>query len=75
MRKYSSECPDTFVYCWSRNNGEWYYGVHTGSLDDGYIGSGTYQVQICDRYVGCFETQEEAEAAYEREKLKVWETY
>ena len=41
MRKYSSECPDTFVYCWSRNNGEWYYGVHTGSLDDGYIGSGT----------------------------------
>jgi hypothetical protein len=36
---------------------------------------GTYQVQICDRYVGCFETQEEAEAAYEREKLKVWETY
>ena len=33
--------PEAFVYCWHRNNGEFYYGVHKGSLDDGYIGSGT----------------------------------
>ena len=41
MRKYSSNLAfDTFVYCWTRRNGEWYYGIHTGSFDDGYTGSG-----------------------------------
>ena len=41
MRRYSSNlAPDTFVYCWNRQNGEWYYGVHTGSFEDGYTGSG-----------------------------------
>ena len=33
--------PEAFGYCWHRSNGEFYYGVHLGRLDDGYIGSGT----------------------------------
>ena len=32
--------PEAFGYCWARNNGEFYYGIHTGTPDDGYIGSG-----------------------------------
>ena len=33
--------PEAFGYCWHRNNGEFYYGIHKGTLDDGYTGSGT----------------------------------
>ena len=32
--------PEAFGYCWARNNGDVYYGIHTGTPDDGYIGSG-----------------------------------
>ena len=32
--------PEAFGYCWHRNNGEFYYGIHRGSIDDGYTGSG-----------------------------------
>ena len=33
--------PEAFGYCWHRNNGDFYYGIHKGTLDDGYTGSGT----------------------------------
>ena len=33
--------PEAFAYCWHRNNGEFYYGIHKGSLEDNYAGSGT----------------------------------
>ena len=29
-----------FVYQWENNNGEYYIGIHKGTPDDGYIGSG-----------------------------------
>ena len=32
--------PEAFGYCWHRSNGEWYYGIHKGTIDDGYVGSG-----------------------------------
>lgn len=32
--------PEAFGYCWHRDNGEFYYGIHKGELDDGYTGSG-----------------------------------
>ena len=33
--------PESFVYSWTRKStGEFYYGMHKGLLNDGYIGSG-----------------------------------
>ena len=32
--------PEAFGYCWHRSNGEFYYGIHLGTFDDGYVGSG-----------------------------------
>ena len=40
--------PEAFGYCWHRNTGEWYYGVHKGNIDDGYIGSGTKFKNVYD---------------------------
>jgi hypothetical protein len=31
---------EAFGYKWLRSNGEFYYGIHRGSEDDGYTGSG-----------------------------------
>ena len=33
--------PEAFGYCWHRSTGEFYYGIHSGSIDDDYAGSGT----------------------------------
>ena len=33
--------PEAFGYCWHRNTGQWYYGIHLGDIDDDYAGSGT----------------------------------
>ena len=31
---------EAFVYKWMNDRGEYYIGVHTGTPEDGYIGSG-----------------------------------
>jgi len=56
----------SFVYKWSNNKtGEYYIGVHKGTVDDGYIGSGTIFKQKYNKYPENFE----------REILKTFETY
>ena len=32
---------EAFGYKWTRDNGEYYYGIHLGTDDDGYTGSGS----------------------------------
>ena len=40
------EEPEAFGYCWHRNTGQWYYGVHLGDIDDNYAGSGTKFMEL-----------------------------
>ena len=47
-----------FVYKWIDNsNGMYYIGCHKGSIDDGYIGSGTYFLKAYNKRPEAFERQ------------------
>lgn len=70
-----------FIYRWERSdNGFHYTGMHSGEIDDGYIGSGTKFLHMYNKYKDKFtrsiisfhETREEA---LEAERLIIGENY
>lgn len=51
----TTEDKDTFGYQWVRKStGEFYRGIHTGSVDDNYAGSG---VKFISKYGGSHKTK------------------